>query len=59
MICLLVGITWACVAQTTEVKLSPEHSSFEWVSYKEIQNSKEKYPDWLIDSIEIAEKILD
>ena len=35
----LVGITWACIAQSTEIKLSPEHSSFEWVSYEEIQNS--------------------
>jgi len=53
----LVGITWACVSRDTKVKLSPEHSSFEWITYKEIRKSKEKYPKWLVNSIEIAELI--
>ena len=54
----LVGITWACTAQNTEVKLSPEHSSFEWISYEEIQNSRDKYPDWFINSVKVAETII-
>ncbi len=54
----LVGITWACTSQNTEVKLSPEHSSFKWLSYKEIQASRSEYPGWLVNSIKIAERIL-
>ena len=52
----LVGITWACVSQDAKVKLSPEHSSFEWLSYEEIQNS-DKYPEWLVNSVRIAESL--
>ena len=53
----LIGVTYACEALTSEVKLSSEHSSFEWLD----PNNKavmEKYPKWLSISIKKALKIV-
>lgn len=57
----LVGITWACESEdiSDQVKLSFEHSDHFWKSFKEVKNNKDEYPEWLVNSIVIAEKILD
>ena len=54
----LVGITYICEALTSEVKLSFEHSSFEWVDPKN-KAIMGKYPKWLANSIKRALKIVD
>lgn len=51
----LTGIDFLCVTSQEEVKLSEEHSGFEWRSPKGIIGD-EKYPDWLRKTIEKAEK---
>jgi 8-oxo-dGTP diphosphatase len=51
----LTGIDFFCVTDEEEVKLSEEHSGFEWKSAEEIIND-EKYPDWLRETIEKAER---
>ena len=57
----LVGITWACETNDNhnQVKLSFEHSKFFWKTYDEIQKNKDKYPEWLVNSIKIAEEIME
>jgi 8-oxo-dGTP diphosphatase len=52
----LTGIDFLCVTDQDKVKLSEEHSAFEWRDAKEIVND-DKYPDWLRSTIEKAEKI--
>lgn len=54
----LVGITWACTSESQKVTLSPEHSSHHWLSFQEALKSQDKYPKWLVESIKIAEKLL-
>ncbi|MBU2592804.1 MAG: NUDIX hydrolase [Patescibacteria group bacterium] len=51
----LTGIDFLCTTEQEEVKLSEEHSGFEWRSAIEIV-SDERYPDWLRKTIEKAEK---
>jgi len=52
----LTGIDFICTTDQDKVKLSQEHSGFEWRSAKEIINDN-KYPDWLKSTIEKAEKL--
>lgn len=52
----LTGIDFLCITEQQEVKLSGEHSDFEWRKAEEII-SDEKYPEWLRKTIEKAEKI--
>ena len=52
----LTGIDFFCVTQQQKVKLSEEHSGFEWRKAKEIINDK-KYPEWLRKTIEKAERV--
>jgi len=51
----LTGVDFLCVTEQQEVKLSEEHSSFEWRDAQEII-SNERYPNWLRKTIEKAEK---
>lgn len=51
----LTGVDFLCVTEQQEVKLSEEHSSFEWRGAQEII-SNERYPNWLRKTIEKAEK---
>ena len=53
----LIGITYACEALTSDVRLSFEHSSFEWLDPKN-KTIMEKYPKWLSGSIKKALKII-
>ena len=52
----LTGIDFLCITEQKTVKLSEEHSAFEWKEVKKIIKD-EKYPDWLRKTIEKAEKI--
>ncbi len=52
----LTGIDFLCLAEQEEVKLSEEHSGFEWRSAQKIIGD-EKYPGWLRKTIEKAEKV--
>lgn len=52
----LTGIDFFCLTDEEEVKLSEEHSGFEWKSAEEIIDD-EKYPDWLRETIKKAEKV--
>lgn len=52
----LTGIDYLCTAEQEEVKLSDEHSGFEWKEAEEIIGD-EKYPGWLRKTIEKAEKL--
>jgi 8-oxo-dGTP diphosphatase len=52
----LTGIDFLCLTEGEEVKLSQEHSGFEWRKAEKIIKD-EKYPDWLRKTIEKAEKI--
>jgi len=51
----LTGIDFICTTDQDKVKLSEEHSGFEWRTAKEIINDG-KYPDWLRSTIKKAEK---
>jgi len=51
----LTGVDFLCTTEQEEIKLSEEHSSFEWKSAEEIIKD-EKYPEWLRKTIEKAEK---
>ena len=52
----LTGIDFLCTTEQEEIKLSDEHSGFEWKEAEEIVED-EKYPDWLRKTIEKAEKV--
>lgn len=52
----LTGIDFLCTTEQEEIKLSDEHSGFEWKEAGEIVED-EKYPDWLKETIEKAEKV--
>jgi len=52
----LTGIDFLCITKQEKVKLSEEHSGFEWRSVEEIITDK-KYPDWLRETIEKADKV--
>jgi 8-oxo-dGTP diphosphatase len=52
----LTGIDFLCTTNQDEVKLSEEHSGFEWRTAGEIISDK-KYPDWLKRTIEKADRI--
>lgn len=56
----LVGITWVCSSEDDldKVELSPEHSNHFWKTYKEIVVSEDRYPEWVVNSVQTAEKIL-
>lgn len=51
----LTGVDFLCFTEQEKVKLSEEHSGFEWRGAEEIIND-EKYPEWLRKTIERAEK---
>jgi 8-oxo-dGTP diphosphatase len=53
----LVGITYVAIAASDKIKLSAEHSSYEWLTYKDVTNSK-ALPEWLVNSIKVAYNIL-
>jgi 8-oxo-dGTP diphosphatase len=55
---ILAGITYLTVGKEGEVKLSEEHDSFEWLSYDEVMKDSKRFPDWLVNSIEISKKLL-
>lgn len=52
----LTGIDFLYTTEQEEIKLSDEHSGFEWKKSVEII-SDEKHPDWLRKTIEKAEKL--
>lgn len=52
----LTGVDFLCLTEEEKVRLSLEHSGFEWREAKEIIED-EKYPGWLRETIEKAEKI--
>lgn len=52
----LTGVDFLCLTEEEKVRLSPEHSGFEWREAEEIIKD-EKYPDWLRKTIEKVEKI--
>lgn len=52
----LTGVDFLCTTEQEKVKLSEEHSNFEWRDAEKIIND-EKYPDWLRKTIKKAEKI--
>jgi len=51
----LTGVDFLCTTEQEEVRLSEEHSGFEWKSAEEIIKD-EKYPEWLRKTLEKAEK---
>lgn len=52
----LTGIDYLCTTEQEIIKLSDEHSGFEWREAGEIIGD-EKYPSWLRKTIEKAEKL--
>ena len=52
----LTGVDFLCITDQEEIKLSNEHSGFEWRKAKEITKDK-KYPGWLRKTIEKAERV--
>lgn len=51
----LVGITYATIANSGKVKLSEEHSRFEWLSYEEVVSATDRLPEWIINSVKMAQ----
>ena len=51
----LTRVDFLCAKEQEEVKLSEEHSSFEWKNAEKIIKNG-KYPEWLRRTIEKAEK---
>lgn len=54
----LTGIDFLCTTDQDKVKLSEEHSGFEWRTAEEIIGD-EKYPEWLRKTIEKAGVLLE
>jgi 8-oxo-dGTP diphosphatase len=54
----LTGITYLVIGQKGEVVLSEEHSSYEWLTYDEVLKRADELPEWLVNSIKTAQKLL-